>query len=63
MNKFDISVSFTSPSSGTNLLGERRHLFEYGVDVGHYVFAIDQNRRVGFVSQRNMQNSTFFVEQ
>ena len=52
----------TSPGARANLLGERRHLLQHRVHFGHDVFAIDQNRRVGFVSQRNMQHSTATAE-
>ena len=46
------------PGAGTERVGEAAHLGEDGVHLGHHVLPVDENRLVGAVPKRDVQDRT-----
>ena len=59
----DVGNRFTGvafPAAGDNGFGEGFHLLKHGVHFRHHVFAINQNRSIAAVTQRNVQHRAVF---
>ena len=59
----DVGNRFTGvafPATGDNSFREGFHLLKHGVHFRHHIFAINQNRSIAAVTQRNVQHRAIF---
>src|SRR5262249_57040982 len=59
----DVANAFSGmalPLAAADAVGEFGHLVEHGMNVGHHVLSVDDNRRPSWRTQRNVQDRAIF---